>query len=182
MMNKSPWLYFCAAATICLGGIIAPTPARGAANYYTAGARFHTTHKSFEEYPFSNSDISWQAGMEFHEGVGYWQLIVGYAPSIKETTKEDDPIAIDSVITPQLNLIIQDRGWLAGAGAYAFYIRTDEENDWSKIYWQTMIGYEFQMKAFDISIMGIYSFDRWGNISDFRFGDLETSVMIKKKF
>jgi len=150
-------------------------------NYYTAGARYHTTHTRYEEYPFGRADITWQGGVEFHEGIGYWQLLVGYTPSVKQDPESELP-EIDSIITPQLNLILEDQGWLAGVGILSSYIKDEIESDWTKIYWQTMIGYQFRMQHFTLDVMGLYPFDSWSNISDFRFDNMEFSVMLKRRF
>jgi hypothetical protein len=178
-MNKLARRHLARISAVALGCMSFAGSAQAAGTYYTGGARFHATHSRFEEYPFSSGDISWQAGVEFHEGVGYWQLIVGYAPSIKE---REEKAVLDSVITPQINLLLQDKGWLVGTGAYMYYIKDEIESDWSKVFWQAMIGYEFKLKSFDVSILGIYSFDDWGNISDFKFENIEPSAMIKKQF
>ncbi len=152
-----------------------------AVNYYTLGARYHTTHSRFDAYPFSSGDWTYQAGLEFHEGAGFWQLIAGYTPSVRTEPESDGP-EVDYIFTPQLNLILQDQGWLAGTGILASYIKDEVESDWSKMYWQTMIGYQFRMQHFTLDIMGIYTFDRWSNISDFRFGNMEASAMLKRRF
>lgn len=150
-------------------------------SFYSIGARYHTTHTRFEDYPFRSGDISYQAGLEFHEGIGFWQLIMGYNPSPKSSPDPEDP-AVDYILTPQLNLILHDQGWLAGTGILSSYIKDEEESDWSKTYWQTMLGYQFRFQYFTMDVMGIYSFDRWSNFSDFRFGNMEFSAMLKRRF
>ena len=167
-----------AVAIICLGG---PSPLQAAVNFYGVGARYHTTHSRFEEYPFRSGDISWLGGIEFHEGIGYWQLLLGYTPSVKNDPDSEQP-EIDSILTPQLNLIIQDQGWLAGTGILSSYIKDEVESDWGDIYWQTIIGYQFRMQYFTLDITGAYAFDRWSNISDFRFNNLEFVAMLKRRF
>ncbi len=152
-----------------------------AVNVYSIGARYHTTHSRYEEYPFRSGDLTYQAGIEFHEGIGFWQIILGYTPSPKGILDPELP-EIDHIITPQLNLIIQDGGWLAGTGILASYIKDEIESDWSKTYWQTMIGYQYDFQNFKLDIMAIYSFDRWSNISDFRFDNIEFSGMLKRRF
>ena len=157
------------------------TEAHAAANFYAIGARYHTTNSTFEDAPFRSGDLTYQAGLEFHEGVGYWQLLLGYTPSVKADPEAEGP-EIDYIFTPQLNLIIQDRGWLAGAGILSSYIRDETESEWSSMYWQTMLGYQFRLQQFTLDVMSLYTFDKWGNISDFRFGDVEFSAMIKRRF
>jgi hypothetical protein len=183
MMNKPAFAFQAAVSSLLILLILGLSPAHASMKWYTLGARQHTTHTRFENYPFQSGDISWQAGLEFHEGIGYWQLLLGYTPSPKNSSDpESEAPEIDEIFTPQLNLVLEDRGWLAGTGALANRIKTDVETDWSKIYWQIMVGYRFPFNSFDIEVMGIYPFDTWAGVSDFRFGDLEASIMLKRKF
>jgi len=166
--------------------MLAPHANAAAATFYSIGARYHATHSRFEDYPFRSGDLTYQAGMEFHEGIGFWQIIVGYTPSVKSPPEPDDPELvvpeIDYVFTPQLNLILHDQGWLVGTGILSSYIKDEVESDWSKVYWQTMLGYQFRLQHFTLDVMGIYPFDSWSNFSDFRFGNMEFSVMLKRRF
>ena len=157
------------------------TSAQAAANFYTIGARYHGGHTRFEDYPFRSGDLTYQAGIEFHEGIGFWQMLLGYTPSVKADPESTAP-EIDYIVTPQLNLILHDQGWLAGTGILSSYIKDDLESDWTKVYWQTMIGYQFRFQHFTLDVMGLYTFDKWSNFSDFRFGNMEASAMLKRRF
>ena len=167
---------------LCLLPLLAGTQAWSASvTWFSAGGRYHTGLEKFEDYPFRSGDISYQVGMEFHEGIGYWQLVLGYAPSVGENSDPDAP-RIDSVITPQLNLLLQDRGWLAGTGILASYIKDENEKDWTSIYWQTMIGYTFNFQYFNLEVLATHVFEEWSFFTDFSFNRLEYSAMLKRRF
>ncbi len=180
-MSKSGFAVLTACIALGFTCLFATSTMATSVNFYTIGARYHTTHTHFDALPFRNGDLTYQAGVEFHEGIGFWQIIGGYTPSIKTVADFEGP-EIDYVFTPQLNLILQDQGWLAGTGVLASYIKDETESDWTKLYWQALIGYQFRLQHFTLDIMAIYSFDRWSNISDFQFGDLEFSGMLKRRF
>ncbi len=180
-MSKLQLALLGAGIACSLGSFLNTNLHAAATTFYSIGARYHTTHTRFEDYPFGSGDLTYQAGMEFHEGIGFWQLILGYTPSLRSTSEPDEP-EVDYIITPQLNLILQDQGWLAGTGILSSYIKDEVESDWSKTYWQTMLGYQFRFQHFTLDVMGIYSFDRWSNFSDFRFGNMEFSAMLKRRF
>lgn len=185
-MHKKPgtyWLGFMRIGFVLTITLLAFAAPAKAVNLIGVGARYHTTHSRFSsfEYPFREGDISYQAGFELQEGAGFWQLMVGYTPSVDQDPENDAP-EIDSIITPQLNLILQDRGWIAGAGILSSYIEDEVESDWTDIYWQTMIGYQLQLHTFSVDLMAVYPFDEWKNLSDFKFDNLEASITIKKSF
>ncbi len=138
-----------------------------------AGARYHVEHSVFTELPFDSGDLSYTLGWEYHDQNGFWQLLVGYAPEIGGTN------GVDYVVTPQLNLLLEDRGWQAGVGALSSYVVTEDESDWTSIYWQFLLGFTLQLPAFSIDIMSYYPFESWGKLSDFDAGDIEFGVMVK---
>ncbi len=161
------------------------TSAANAKQAISAGARYHTRHSEFIELPYDKGDMSYQIGYEYHEGGGFWQLLVGFTPSISEGT-EGRGIGIESVITPQLNLLFEDRNWLAGVGVLASYIRTDDEseieNDWTSIYWQVMLGLRLPLPVFNVEIMAYYPFEKWSTFRDFSGKDIEYGLILKWLF
>jgi hypothetical protein len=139
----------------------------------SAGIRRHTDHSVMTELPFDEGDISYTAGWEIHDPSGYWQLLIGYTPEVGGTN------AVDYVITPQLNLLLEDRGWQAGVGVLGSYVKTDAGSDWTDVYWQFLLGFTLQLPAFSVDIVSYYPFKSWGDLSDFDTGDLEFGVMFK---
>lgn len=160
-----------------------------AGNALDIGARYHTRHSQYTELPYNNGDWSYQLGYEYHEGPAFWQLLVDYAPSISKGT-DGRGLGVDGVITPQINLLFEDRNWLAGVGALSSYIMYDDKiidkslkkDDWTDIYWQVMIGYDLPLPAFDIEVMVYYPFEKWKTFKDFKTDDLEFGIMLKRMF
>lgn len=144
--------------------------------------RYHTEHSAFEDLPFDKGDLSGVLAYEYHESEAYWQLGLGYAwdPS---GSREDfaDP---DYVITPQINLILKDGLWEGGVGALRSYTKFDDgSSDWTSLYWQFILGVRLPAIAgFDLSVASFYTFDRWGNLSDFSSRDLEFGAKLSYRF
>ncbi len=148
-----------------------------------AGARYHQQHSEYLELPFDEGDMSYLLGYEYHEGNAFWQLLVGFAPDISEG-EEGRGAGIDSVITPQINLIFEDRNWLGGVGALASYIKAEDSDadDWTDVYWQLMLGFQIPMPALHVEFMAYYPFEKWSTLSDFDAGDIEYGLLLKFKF
>jgi hypothetical protein len=142
----------------------------------SAGGRYHARHTTFEELPFDKGDISYTVGYEYHDQAGYWQLLVGYTPEVA------DGLAVDSVITPQLNLLIKDRAWIAGTGILGSYIETELESDWTDVYWQVMLGFELPLPVFTLEILAYYPFESWSDFDEFDTDDLEYGLSMKFMF
>ncbi len=177
MTNKAKFLL----SVLCLLAACHLSAQAAAGTRYSAGLRYHTQDKEFETYPFQDGDLSYLIGMEFHEGIGYWQLLLGYTPSLDAPEDPEAP-EVKSVITPQLNLILQDRGWLAGSGILASYVEDDLDKDWTDIYWQTMIGYQFSFGLFDAELLAVYPFEEWSVFTEFDFDNLEWNFLLKTRF
>ncbi len=141
------------------------------------GARSQVKHSVMKDLPFEDGDITYTASYEYHDAAGYWQLMVGYTPDV------GDGDVIDYVITPQLNLIIQDKIFLAGTGILGSYISDKETgSDWTDVYWQLMLGLEIPVGPLSIEAMASYQFDKWGNLSDFEFDDITYGGSLKFYF
>lgn len=149
----------------------------------TAGARYHMRHSEFLELPFDDGDMSYLLGYEYHEYSAFWQLLVGYAPDIS-AGDDGRGIGVESVITPQINLLFEDRNWLGGVGALASYIETEDSDasDWTDVYWQLMLGFQLPLPALDVEFMAYYPFEEWKALSDFDAGDIEFGLLFKFKF
>jgi hypothetical protein len=160
-----------------------------ASHALAAGARYHARHSQYVELPFDKGDISYLLGYEYQEAAAFWQLLVGYAPSIGEGT-DGRGLGVDSVVTPQINLFFEDRNWLAGVGVLASYIILDDkviadperEDDWTDVYWQVMLGYQIPLKIYNIEIMAYYPFEKWNTFRDFEGRDIEFGLLLKRRF
>ncbi len=140
------------------------------------GLRSHVLHTEFEEYPFDNGDISYVVGYEYHDKTGYWQFLVGYTPEVGDGT------VVESIITPQLNLLMQDGVWIAGGGILGSYVETELENDWTDVYWQVMLGFEITLPICSLEILAYYPFESWSTFGDFDTDDIEFGGLAKFMF
>ncbi len=138
----------------------------------TGGVRRHVDHSVFEELPFDDGDVSYILGCEFHDQNGYWQLLLGY-------TSEVGSNVVDYVVTPQINLILQDRGWQAGVGALSSYIATEASTDWTDIYWQFILGYTVRLPVLAFDILAYYPFESWSVLRDFDGSDIEFGILLR---
>ncbi len=170
---------------LCL--FITPVTARHA---LSAGARYHTRHMQYVELPYNKGDMSYMLGYEYHEAGGFWQLLIGFTPSVSDGT-DGRGIGVESVITPQLNLLFEDRNWVAGVGVLSSYINRDNKaviedeelrDEWTDIYWQLMIGYRMVLPALQIELMLYYPFEKWNTLRNFKGEDLEYGLMLKRMF
>lgn len=137
------------------------------------GIRFHRDNSAFEGLPFREGDLTYQFYYEYHEGIGYWQIGLGYTPSLDE---------VEKVITPQLSLIIKDRIYRAGIGVLKSYISDKDKNfEDTDIYYQFILGLSFPIKKFSLDLNGLYSFEKWRDF-DFDAKDIEYSASISFTF
>ena len=162
--------------TILVAVLTLCTPWANAQSAAGLGLRSHVAHTEFEEYPFDDGDLSYIVGYEYHDQAGYWQLLVGYTPDVGDGT------VVESIITPQLNLLIQDRAWIAGAGILGSYVETELETDWTDIYWQVMLGFEIPLPIFRLEIIAYYPFESWSTFGDFDSDDIEFGLLTKFMF
>jgi len=174
---KTKIAYAAAALLIALQGLAI------AGHALTAGARYHMRHSEYVELPFDDGDISYLLGYEYHESSAFWQLLVGFAPDISDGD-DGRGTGIDSVITPQINLLFEDRNWLGGVGVLASYIESEDSdaNDWTDVYWQLMLGFRIPLPALNIDVMAYYPFERWNTLRDFDTSDIEYGLLLNFKF
>ena len=141
------------------------------------GVVYHKTHSDFETLPFRDGDLTYTMSYEYHEGIGYWLLGIGFTPSV------DGNDAIDHIITPELSLVIKDRIYRAGVGILKSYISDkNDEIDNTDIYYRFNLGLNLPISAhFCIDLNGLYVFEKWRDI-DFEFGDIEYGMIFNYIF
>ena len=143
-----------------------------------AGLRYHKDHSVFEELPFGDGDLSYSLGYEYHTSDYYLQLAADYCP---DATGTND---IKFVATPQANIFVTDGPWEAGLGILDSYISDDNDatEKWTSIYWQLILGVTFPVFKFPVRLQALYPFESWGDISDFKFKDVEYGAALKYSF
>ncbi len=145
-----------------------------------AGTRRHMEHSVFEELPFVDGDMSYSLGCEFRDTSGYWQVVLDYAPDLDGA--EGTTNNVESVFTPQLNLLIKDKHWIGGTGVMASSIKTDEDENWTDIYWQLMFGFEITATSLHLEVLAYYPFETWDELSEFDLDDVEFGASFKYIF
>ena len=139
----------------------------------TVGVRRQVDHSAFVELPYGDGDLSYLLAYEYHEQAAFWQLGASYTPEVSGTNTTD--AAVDSVITPQLNLIFKDKIWRAGLGVLDGYQQAPSggTNDWTGIYWQFIVGAEVPVRKFSVGVQAFYTFHRWQDLNEFDAKDIE---------
>ncbi len=160
-------------------GLAATSHARTGKTAFDAGIRIHSEHSEFSELPYGDGDTTFVGAVEVHDTHGYWQFAVGYTPRISDKEVPDER-AVDYTVSPQLNLLFKDRGWQGGMGILSDYVVfEDGDDDWTDMYYQFLLGYAIEVPGFTIELMGYYPFEKWGNLGDFSFGDMEYGGALK---
>lgn len=142
-------------------------------NRFSVGVRHHADHSVYTELPFDDGDLSYGIAYEIHENEAYWQLAVEYAPDISGTN------AVDFAVTPQLNLLFEDRGWRGGLGVLTSYVAGDDDDEWTDLYWQFIFGFHFgTSRKPEIDVLVYYPFESWSDIGDFDAQDIEFGLWL----
>lgn len=155
------------------------------------GVRHHMAQSSYTDYPFEDGDLSYGLSYEIRDAAGCWQLAVDYAAD----TAEDQANSADHVVTPQINMLLQDSFWRGGLGIGANYIQyTDEaleasesdentgdvlEDGWNDIFYQFLLGVSLPLGPVSLDVLAAYPFDNWGDLGDFKGNNIEVALWLK---
>lgn len=157
--------------------VLGPLQAEAGGHALGIGGRYHADHSEFEELPFDDGDISYGINYEYHEDVAFWQVGVMFTPDVGGTN------TADTVITPQVNLIVKDDIWRGGFGVLKSYIEFDDGgSDWTDLYWQMHAGVSFPIGPVFVTALAHYAFEDFGEMKDFDFDDLEYGLWLSYKF
>lgn len=162
----------------------------GGGRRWAGGLRQHADHSVAEEIPFGNNDVSYGVAYEVYDSGGLWQFAVSLTPDVSERENVDtnNLMTVDQVITPELNLIMQDGPWLMGVGALMSYVEQEnsegeDETEWTDVYWQFMLGFQMPFtQSSKLKICAYYPFEDWGDIGDFEFDDLDFGGWVSFRF
>lgn len=137
----------------------------------------HTRHTRFDDRPYGNNDLSYGAFLEFFDGTAGWRLGALYSENLSGEG------AADSVITPEITLLLQDGLWEGGISVLMDYIDDGRSKDWSDHYYQFQLGLNLPFgKNISAGAHAFYAFDRFGNLNDFRFSNLDYALTFRLKF
>lgn len=165
-----------------------PLTGRAQRNALVAGGRYRTDHSEFDKMPYGNGDISYLLGWAHREGIAVWQLAVDFGPDVSGTMnkgEEDERRSFDYVITPQLNMLINDERYYmrGGLGICTSYIKSPDHNEWLDPYWQFLLGLHLPVTGrIALDATAVYTFDRWRYLDKFSFGDLEYVLALNFAF
>jgi hypothetical protein len=166
--------------------LLAATPALADSSGITSavdiGARYHRALPSFVDYPFGDGDFSYGIAYEARDTSGYWQFAVNYSPSPSGSNK------VDYVLTPEINLIIQDpEQWKflrAGIGIMNSYMPSNDttKDDWLGFYYHVLLGAHVDLGKIGVEFDAYYTFEDFSNFSEFKFDDLEYGLWLSYGF
>jgi len=138
------------------------------------GARYHAEQDTELEVAFDD-ETTYGLVYEYHEGGTFWQLGAQYGTGLG--TNE-----VDYVITPEINLLVSDGAWRGGIGALASYVSTDEDSDWSDIYYQLILGFDMPLGGMALSIQAAYVFEDFDELDEFDFDEMDWSGYLMYQF
>lgn len=168
-------LFLLVAATMLIATSL--TQAQTVINAAGIGARFYQGSASFTNQPFSDGDIAYNICYEYRENKNpaFWQVVLGYAPNV-------DNEQVDSVITPELNLMFEEDHFRAGVGILDSFINYKDIGNDSLFYYHLSFGVKQDLGNLCLALDTLYAFDDWGNLGDFDFADIEYGAWITYKF
>ncbi len=156
---------------VTLGGVVNA----GSVKVIDVGARYHVKHSEFESLPYTDKDMTYGAGIEFHEANALLQIVCGYTPEFADFKE------LDYGITPEANLLMKDGIFQGGLGVLSTY--TNGDGEWMDMYWQWVLGLNFPLgKSFSLQTNAYYVYEDWGSVSGFDFGDIEFGGYLGYKF
>lgn len=150
----------------------------------SVGGRYHTENTVFTDLPYGNADISYGLAYTFAEEHVGLKLGADFSPDVSGARDAPNTNKTDYVITPQANIIIQDKMFRGGLGILTSYIRDDKgEGEWLDLYWQMMLGLCIPLGK-NLSLEGdvYYVLERWDKITEFRLNELEYGLWLNYNF
>ncbi|MCK5851041.1 MAG: hypothetical protein KAH23_09010 [Kiritimatiellae bacterium] len=135
--------------------------------------RRHNKDSALKSVKFGD-DLSYMLSYELEEQQAFWQIAVDYAPEIDTTN------SLESIITPQLNLLFKDKGWLGGVGVLWSLIEEESgEDEWSDAYYQLILGFSLPVLGLKFNISAYYQFDNFNDIESFEEENIDYAVWFK---
>ncbi len=139
------------------------------------GVRLMDEFPGLKDFPVEKDDLAYEMMYEYHEGIGLWQIGAAYIP--------DGDDRFDQLITPQVNLIFKDRIYRLGSGVLKTWVKTEDDDAWTDLYWQVIAGLGFtfgDVIGLDISVH--YVFENWKDITDTDMAAVDYSARLSLSF
>jgi hypothetical protein len=132
---------------------------------------------NFAERPYGQDDRSYGLFLDLFEGVGGWRLGASYSDEVTGVP------GIDTVITPEVGLIVMDGIWETGISVLMDYVDADGETDWGDVYFQTQLGLNLPITgAVLIGLHAFYPMESASDLFDIGFSDLDYAVQLRIMF
>ena len=165
---------------------LAATASAAGSNILFAGARYHADPVTTPELPYEQGDLSAVLGFDFYQGaMTRWQLLAAYTPDPSNQT-------VDYAITPQLNFLMYEQGFLLGAGVLMSYLPLNDDavpagadenrDDWTDPYYQLLAGFTYPVGKAKLTVMAAFPFEEFDQIQDFEFDQLEYMAGLSFRF
>jgi len=148
----------------CLSTVQAQTAGRSNQRF-GAGVRYHAQHDTERETAFDD-ESTFGLVYEYHEGSTFWQLGVQYGNNLGTNT-------VDYIITPEINLMVADGLWRGGIGILSTYSNTEDDSDWSDLYYQFLLGVDVPIGSLALSFQAAYVFEDFDELDEFDFDELD---------
>lgn len=166
-------------------GLVATASAAGDSIIF-AGGRYHADPVTTPELPYAKGDLSAVLGFDFYQGaMTRWQLLAGYTPDPSNK-------AVDYALTPQLNFLMYDQGFLIGAGILMSYLPLNKDvapagadanrDDWTDPYYQLLAGFTYPLGQAKLTVLAAFPFEDFDQVQDFEFGQLEYMAGLSFRF
>jgi hypothetical protein len=155
-----------------------------------ACARFHAGHGSEPDnenkVPY---DGDWSYGLvyEYREPQAMFQIIMSGAPNVGYKGFFDgvdySQTSIDTVWTPEFNMIFTEGAWTGGMGVLKHLVRSENGGQWSPVFWQFLLGFTLGQRAgFAMDVTACYEFRSLTKASDMNVDQLDVRISLTKAF
>lgn len=140
-------------------------------------AKRHSTHRNFERRPYANKDMSYGAFFDIMEGSAGWRLGAMYGSGLTGAFEAD------TVITPEITLLLQDGIWETGVSVLRDYVDSEAGSGWERFYYQIQLGVNIPFgPRGSIGAAAFYPMEKLNKISDFSFRDLDYGLVARIRF
>jgi hypothetical protein len=137
----------------------------------------HENRPDFAERPYGKDDVSTGLFLDLFEGVGGWRFGASTSGDLSGIA------GVDSVITPEITLLVVDRTWETGISVLMDYVDSGDGGEWGDVYFQTQFGINFPITSnVQLGAHMFYPLESIGDLVDIGFSDLDLAVQLRILF